>query len=178
MWSEDVILETLRAIVVLILIFLMLRAYKKDMQIKSLAGSKYIFIGFILIAFGSLIDITDNFPQLNHYIVIGDTPVEAFLEKVVGYLCGFVLLALGIHQWLPKVISYKAHMQQQLYQSQHEVKKLQALLPICARCKKIRDEQNHWQPIESYISKHTESEFSHGFCPDCLEAEKAKLPHS
>jgi phosphoserine phosphatase RsbU/P len=49
------------------------------------------------------------------------------------------------------------------------VKQLQGLLPICSYCKKIRDDSNYWQQVESYISKHSEAQFSHGICPDCFE---------
>jgi DNA-binding response OmpR family regulator len=52
---------------------------------------------------------------------------------------------------------------------QTEVKQLEGLLPICAYCKKIRDEQNTWQRIEGYISRRTEATFSHGVCPECHE---------
>jgi CheY-like chemotaxis protein len=48
-----------------------------------------------------------------------------------------------------------------------QVKQLQGLLPICSYCKKIRDEQNYWHRVESYISEHAEVEFSHGICPAC-----------
>lgn len=47
------------------------------------------------------------------------------------------------------------------------VNQLQGLLPICSYCKKVRDDHNYWQQVDSYISKHTEVEFSHGICPDC-----------
>ena len=50
-----------------------------------------------------------------------------------------------------------------------EVKTLSGLLPICASCKKIRDDSGYWQQIEIYISSHSEAEFSHGLCPDCLK---------
>jgi hypothetical protein len=49
-----------------------------------------------------------------------------------------------------------------------EVKTLQGLLPICAACKKIRDDQGYWSQIEGYLMKHSEVRFSHGICPDCL----------
>ena len=49
------------------------------------------------------------------------------------------------------------------------VKTLTGLLPICASCKKIRDDQGYWTQIESYIHKHSEAEFSHGICPDCAK---------
>jgi phosphoserine phosphatase RsbU/P len=48
-----------------------------------------------------------------------------------------------------------------------QVKQLQGLLPICSYCKKIRDEQNYWQRVESYLSEHADVVFSHGICPDC-----------
>ena len=49
-----------------------------------------------------------------------------------------------------------------------QVKTLQGMLPICAHCKKIRDDQDNWQPMESYISQRSGAKFSHGICPDCL----------
>jgi hypothetical protein len=49
------------------------------------------------------------------------------------------------------------------------VKQLSGLLPICASCKKIRDDQGYWNQIEEYIRKHTEAVFTHGLCPPCAE---------
>ena len=47
------------------------------------------------------------------------------------------------------------------------VRQLSGLLPICAQCKKIRDDQGYWNQLETYISAHSEADFSHGLCPDC-----------
>ena len=49
-----------------------------------------------------------------------------------------------------------------------EVKTLRGLLPICANCKKIRDDNGFWNQIEIYLSSHTDVEFSHGLCPECV----------
>jgi response regulator RpfG family c-di-GMP phosphodiesterase len=49
------------------------------------------------------------------------------------------------------------------------VKQLQGLLPMCSYCKRIRDDQNYWQQVESYISVHSGVQFSHSYCPDCYE---------
>ena len=49
------------------------------------------------------------------------------------------------------------------------VKQLQGLLPICSYCKRIRDDQNYWQQVESYITVHSGVQFSHSYCPDCYE---------
>jgi hypothetical protein len=50
-----------------------------------------------------------------------------------------------------------------------EVRTLREILPICSYCKKIRDDENYWQNVESYISQHTNTRFSHGICPSCFE---------
>ncbi len=51
-----------------------------------------------------------------------------------------------------------------------EVKRLSGLLPICASCKKIRDDTGYWRQIESYISSHSEAQFSHAICPECTKS--------
>ena len=53
-------------------------------------------------------------------------------------------------------------------QQTEEVAILRGLLPICVRCKKIRDDEGLWDQMESYISRHSEAEFTHGICPKCL----------
>lgn len=50
-----------------------------------------------------------------------------------------------------------------------EVKLLKSFLPICASCKKIRDDEGYWNRIEKYIENHTDTKFSHGICPECSE---------
>jgi phosphoserine phosphatase RsbU/P len=62
----------------------------------------------------------------------------------------------------------------QLEEALAKVKQLQGLVPICSYCKKIRDDQNYWRQVESYISEHSEVQFSHGICPECY----AKLMES
>jgi sigma-B regulation protein RsbU (phosphoserine phosphatase) len=49
------------------------------------------------------------------------------------------------------------------------VKQLGGLLPICSYCKKIRDDQNYWQQVESYVGEHSHAKFSHSICPECYE---------
>jgi len=55
------------------------------------------------------------------------------------------------------------------------VKTLTGLLPICASCKRIRDERGHWDPVETYIGEHSDAEFSHGMCPDCEKKAYSEL---
>jgi CheY-like chemotaxis protein len=49
------------------------------------------------------------------------------------------------------------------------VKTLKGLLPICASCKKIRDDKGYWSQVESYVELHSEANFTHGLCPDCIK---------
>jgi DNA-binding response OmpR family regulator len=58
---------------------------------------------------------------------------------------------------------------QELELALEQVRQLQGLLPICLYCKKIRNDKNYWQQVESYIMDHSEARFSHGICPECYE---------
>ena len=56
---------------------------------------------------------------------------------------------------------------QELQEAFAKIKVLSGFIPICASCKKIRDDQGYWNQLEAYIQSHTEAQFSHGICPDC-----------
>lgn len=56
---------------------------------------------------------------------------------------------------------------EELQTALEQIKTLKGFLPICASCKKIRNDKGYWEQVESYISKHSDAQFSHGICPDC-----------
>jgi len=58
-----------------------------------------------------------------------------------------------------------------------EIKQLRGMLPICMACKKIRDDSGYWNQLEVYIHEHSEAEFSHGLCPDCLKKMYPEFLH-
>lgn len=97
----DLILESLRAIVLIYLIIILIKVGRTRFLTPS-PGWNWVIAEIGLLLFGSLIDITDNFESLNKFIIVGDTEVQAFLEKFVGYLGGFVTLAVGLVPWIPK----------------------------------------------------------------------------
>lgn len=116
---EDILLEVIRASITgSICVYLLLVGRYND--IRNQKGWAYILLGFGLIFIGTVIDITDNFPVLNKYLIIGDTEYEAFLEKVVGYLFGFILLAIGLVKWIPDIIALR-HTQTELRKSYNEM---------------------------------------------------------
>jgi hypothetical protein len=171
----DIILESIRAVFIL-LIFGFLLIKLRSEELKEIKDSFiYILAGFGFLCFGSFVDITDNFESLNQFVIIGDTEYQAVLEKIVGYLLGYFLLAVGIFLWIPKLIEHQKHTRAKLAHAEGEVKTLSGLLPICASCKKIRDDKGNWKQMESYIHKHSEAQFSHGLCPDCFKVEMENL---
>lgn len=68
----------------------------------------------------------------------------------------------------------RARLVTELESSLAEVKELRAILPICCYCRRIRDDEDYWHTVEAYISRHTNTRFSHGICPDCLSTVIAK----
>lgn len=85
---------------------------------------------------------------------------------------GKPLCMVGIHQDITSRKQAEAERERLikgLEKALSEVKALSGLLPICASCKKIRDDKGYWNQIESYISKHSEAQFSHGICPGCAK---------
>jgi hypothetical protein len=94
-----------------------------------------------------------------------------FAERKRHYLN----LATAIAPVLALVISNARNFQEkeeligELQEALAKVKTLRGLLPICANCKKIRDDRGYWNRIEAYIGQHTDAQFSHGICPDCAK---------
>lgn len=123
----DIVLELLRALVVggIIVVFFSARRNKAISQIE---GWWVLVTGFILIFFGTLIDISDNFEELNRFVIVGDIKIQAFLEKVVGYLLGFLLIAIGIWRWLPKLIEHEELTKKKLEMNEERLNVLRATM--------------------------------------------------
>ena len=60
-------------------------------------------------------------------------------------------------------------LEMDLQAAEQEVKTLEGLIPICAHCKNIRDDEGFWSQFETYVSQRTEAKFTHGICPQCIE---------
>lgn len=71
-----------------------------------------------------------------------------------------------------RILAMQAAMAEKVHQLQitlEHVKTLRGIIPICANCKKIRDDKGYWNQVEIYIREHSDAEFSHGLCPDCVQ---------
>lgn len=60
-------------------------------------------------------------------------------------------------------------LNKELKEANENIKILRGLIPICSRCKKIRNDEGYWEQVEVYIEQHSEADFTHGLCPDCLK---------
>jgi phosphoserine phosphatase RsbU/P len=58
---------------------------------------------------------------------------------------------------------------EELSQALAEVRTLKGIVPICANCKNVRDDQGYWNRVETYLNEHTEADFTHAVCPDCMK---------
>jgi len=100
---------------------------------------------------------------------------EGFRLGAVDYVTkpfrGPELLArVAIHVKLRQALERERGLRRSLEETLAQVKTLSGLLPICARCKKIRDDNGYWNQIEAFISAHSDADFTHGICPECSSA--------
>jgi len=97
----------------------------------------------------------------------GTTPLVVRIEAVVsesGHECRAAVLDVTDRH---RAAAERERLVQELQTALAEVKALSGLLPICAYCKKIRDDQGQWKQLERYVQSHSEATFSHGICPEC-----------
>lgn len=103
-----------------------------------------------------------------------NTIERAKVTRPYGYLLKPVnakelQIAVEVAIYKHKSDKEKAQLTKELQDALNKVKQLSGLLPICASCKKIRDDKGYWNQIEVYILDHSEAEFSHGICPECMK---------
>ena len=89
---------------------------------------------------------------------------EEKLLDIFGNPAGYIQLFMDV------TLEHQLHEEKEkLEKALAEIRTLSGMLPICASCKKIRDDKGYWNQIESYISEHSDAIFSHSICPDCAE---------
>ena len=114
------------------------------------------------------------YPQPEIVREASDAGAGAFLTKPATFpeIDRAIIIAMARFedmQLLRTLNSELTESNRKLQKALDEVETLNGLLPICASCKKIRDDKGYWNQIESYIESHSEARFSHGLCPDCAE---------
>ena len=88
---------------------------------------------------------------------------------------GFILvivvgIVFGLYRWrVWQLLENEKELKKRVDESLAKIKVLNGLIPICASCKKIRNDKGYWSQLEEYINEHSEATFSHGVCPECAE---------
>lgn len=113
---------------------------------------------------GTRTETTVTFMGETHHFDLTVEPLRDALGAVVGVTC-----AAADVTPLKLTMAERERLIGELQEALASVKLLSGLLPICAGCKKIRDEFESWKPLETYISTHSDANFTHGMCPDCVE---------
>jgi hypothetical protein len=80
-----------------------------------------------------------------------------------------VLIGGNIVLFFGLIIMNSQRVERELLDANKEIKQLRGILPICAHCKKIRDDNGYWSRVESYIQRHSGAQFSHSICPECAK---------
>ncbi len=88
------------------------------------------------------------------------TQADVLLEIAIVVFANIILI-LAVSEFVKE--------KKKLEKALAEVKTLSGLLPMCASCKKIRDDKGYWNAVEQYIGERTDTKFSHGICPDCMK---------
>jgi hypothetical protein len=85
------------------------------------------------------------------------------LRSKVNVFCELSSQRIVIQEQLKEIQAKNDVLNRQI----EEIKTLRGLVPICAKCKNVRDDSGFWQTIEAYVCDHSEAEFSHSLCPEC-----------
>ena len=88
--------------------------------------------------------------------------------------------AAGVDDFLTKPLDREAlqmrlRVAERILKFTAEIRQLKEMIPICVYCRKVRDEDDYWEQVETYIQKETGSRFTHGACPECCEKEMERL---
>lgn len=106
---------------------------------------------------------------------IHGTGLEGDMTKyIVPFFVGLgggYLIGLMKDRWISLIKDQEeiiAERTAELQTALSEIKTLQGILPICSFCKKVRDDNGYWQQVDVYIKNHSDADFSHGICPECI----------
>ncbi len=141
-----------------------------------MAGSALLYrgMGWLCLSFGAIFMIravtlfsartSDMFtPQIGQQLYL-----LAIVLIEIAWSMGFLMMnSKRMEDELRASQDTLTHTVSKLEKSLAEIKTLSGLLPICAHCKKVRNDQGYWQQIEVYVTEHSSADFSHGICPDC-----------
>ena len=114
----------------------------------------------------------DTLPNIPNTAGIVDVVLHSFSIAMLPWSLSFALfnVVIGLYYGTSKVAKMaREELITDLQKALAEVKTLGGMLPICSSCKNIRNDEGYWQQIEEYIMDHSEADFTHGICNECVE---------
>jgi len=105
-------------------------------------------------------------------------PHDQMYEPIVVHTNNGWLKLIDMQVLLLELARVYEHQNEKLQETLSRVKQLEGIISICSYCKKIRNDANSWEQMETYISNHSEALFSHGMCPECYEKQMDELMNS
>lgn len=160
-----------------------------------IVGSELMLLSFLRPADTITVPVVNILAIFMAYILV-PLPLRLQAITALAFSAGFISLGALIHRWEPELLlaytmanvlgslmSWRQNRVQRLNyacmrrersarerltRALAEVKVLQGILPICSCCKKVRNDEGDYIPVDSYVSHHTGAVFSHTFCPDCM----------
>ncbi len=129
----------------------------KEVKLKGSSAFKdlvlIIIIAVPLFIFVSVFHLFERFAEFHQKYGVG--PIDDFIIVFAVLMFAFGIFSLRRWRELQKALA--------------SIKILQGLIPICASCKKIRNDKGYWEHLETYIHDHSEADFTHGICPECVK---------
>jgi len=156
--SRLIVFTFFQALLCIIMLIIVRRDLPRVLQIRNYA--LYWFL--ILIVAWPVFRIAASFfagERLTDLMAAGFSHQLSILVSSAAYIILIIALILINAQ----------RVEQEMLAAQSEIKTITGLIPICAHCKKIRDDEGSWNQLETYLSKHADLEFSHALCPECMQ---------
>lgn len=127
----------------------------------------FVLLGILVWTVSARYDIMERILRFSN--AHEDWEIDEYIFLSIYFM--FAMLVFALRRWL-EVRKSERELEREakeLETALEQVKRLQGILPICASCKKVRDDKGYWQEVEAYITEHSEAQFSHGLCEACLE---------
>ena len=128
---------------------------------------------FAVYMFASSYDVLERIVEFTHQYE--NSEFDEFITVSLFMVLALALFSMRRWQEARKANNALLQHSEILRKTISDIKQLKGIIPICGRCKDIRYDDGYWQQVEAYIREHSEVEFSHSICPECVKKEYPSL---
>ena len=125
-----------------------------------------VIFGVVLVIFSQV----DLFETIHNFIINHESwELDEIIPAVMSLSVLLLIFSIRRLQDNKKAFKELEKQHKELKQANDEIKTLTGFIPVCSKCKKVKDSKGYWDSIESYIMKHTDALLTHGLCEDCIK---------